>query len=110
MINCAPLIADLVLYCYELQIMTKISKDLSKQHLIQKINNKANTNNDHCPFFYLDIYTIYGKLYIKKKCVKRDDFSFPIVNYTFLNGDVTLSPSYGVYVSPLAHFVYVTPY
>ena len=79
--NCAPLIADLFLYCYELQFMTKISKDPSKQHLIQKFNNtfrylddilalnnddfsmytkeiysvelslnKANTNNDNCPF------------------------------------------------------------
>ena len=27
---------------------------------------------------------------------KRDDFSFPIVNYPFLDGDVPLSPSYGV--------------
>ena len=30
---------------------------------------------------------------------KRDDFSFPIVNYTFLDGDVPLAPSYGVYIS-----------
>ena len=32
---------------------------------------------------------------------KRDDFSFPIVNYPFLDGDVPLSPSYGVYRSQL---------
>ena len=25
---------------------------------------------------------------------KRDDFSFPIVNFPFLEGDVPLSPSY----------------
>ena len=80
------------MYC-ELQFMTKISKDSSKQHLIQKFNNtfrylddilainnddfsmytkeiypveltlnKAYTNNDHCPFFDLDIYIINGKL------------------------------------------------
>ena len=28
--NCAPLIADLFLFCYQLQFMTKISKDISK--------------------------------------------------------------------------------
>ena len=37
--NCTPLTADLFLYCYELQFMTKINKDPSKQHLIQKWNN-----------------------------------------------------------------------
>ena len=37
--NCAPLIADLFLYCYESQFMTKLSKDLSKLHLIDKFNN-----------------------------------------------------------------------
>ena len=135
--NCAPLIADLFLYCYELQFMTKISKDPSKQHLINKFNNtfrylddilalnnddfsmyikeiypveltlnKANTNNDHCPFLDLDIYIINGKLNTKIYD-KRDDFSFPIVNYPFLDGDVPLSPSYGVYISQLVRFARV---
>ena len=39
---------------------------------------------------------------------KRDDFSFPIVNYSFLaclDGDVPLSPSYGVYISQLVRLV-----
>ena len=58
--------------------------------------NKANTNNVHCPFLDLDIYIINGKLNTKIYD-KRDDFSFPIVNYPFLDGDVPLSPSYGVY-------------
>ena len=135
--NCAPLIADLFLYCYELQFMTKISKDPSKQHLINKfintfrylddilslnnddfsmyineiypaelILNKANTNNDHCPFLDLDIYITNGKLNTKIYD-KRDDFSFPIVNYPFLDGDVPLSPSYGVYISQLVRFARV---
>ena len=38
---------------------------------------------------------------------KRDDFSFPIVNYPFLDGDVPLSPSYGVYISQLVRFARV---
>lgn len=35
---------------------------------------------------------------------KRDDFSFPIVNFPFLDGDVPLAPSYGVYISQLVRF------
>ena len=29
---------------------------------------------------------------------KRDDFDFDIVNFPFLDGDVPLRPSYGVYI------------
>ena len=32
---------------------------------------------------------------------KWDEFSFPIVNFPFLEGDIPLSPSYGVYISQL---------
>ena len=32
---------------------------------------------------------------------KRDDFIFEIVNFPFLDGDITRSPSYGVYISQL---------
>ena len=35
---------------------------------------------------------------------KRDDFDFDIVNFPFLDGDVPLSTSYGVYISPLIRF------
>ena len=38
---------------------------------------------------------------------KQDDFNFEIVNFTFLDGDVPRSPSYGVYISQLIHFVRV---
>ena len=37
--NCAPLIADLFLYCYESQFMSKINKDPSQQHLVEISNN-----------------------------------------------------------------------
>ena len=65
---------------------------------VERNINKAYTNNDHCPFLDLDIYIINGKLYTKMY-YKRDDFSFPIVNYPFLNGDVPVSPSSCVYGS-----------
>jgi hypothetical protein len=66
------------------------------------------TNNDHCPFLDLDIhvYIIIGKLNTRIY-VKRDDFSFSIVNYPFLDGDVPLSPAYGVYISQCVRFARV---
>ena len=38
---------------------------------------------------------------------KRDDFNFEIVIFSFLHGDVSRSPSYGVYISQLIRFVRV---
>ena len=38
---------------------------------------------------------------------KRDDFNFEIVNFPFLDRYVTLSPSYGVYISKLSRFAKV---
>ena len=38
---------------------------------------------------------------------KRDGFNFEKVNFTFLDGDVPRSSSYGVYISQLIHFVRV---
>ena len=37
----------------------------------------------------------------------RDDFNFEIVNFSFLDGDVFRSPSYGVYISQLFRFARV---
>ena len=135
--NCAPLIADLFLYCYESQFMARISKDPSKQHLIDKFNNtfrylddilalnnddfnkyyeeiypkeltlnKANSDNHHCPFLDINFHICNDKLNTKIYD-KRDDFSFPIVNYPFLDGDSPLAPSYGVYISQLVRFARV---
>ena len=35
---------------------------------------------------------------------QRDDFDFEIVNFTLLDGDVTRSTSYGVYISQIVRF------
>ena len=35
---------------------------------------------------------------------KRDDFDFETANFSFLNGDVPCSTSYGVYISQLIRF------
>ena len=41
---------------------------------------------------------------------KRDDFNFEIVNFPFFDGDVSRSPSYGVYISQLIRFARVCSY
>ena len=38
---------------------------------------------------------------------KQDDFNFEMVNFPFLDGDDSCSPSYGVYISQLIRFVRV---
>ena len=68
--------------------------------------NKANKDSFHCPFLDLDVSISQGK-FITKIYDKRDDFSFPIVNFPFLDGDVPLAPSYGVYISQLVRYARV---
>ena len=41
---------------------------------------------------------------------KRDDFDFEIVNFSFLDGDVPRSTSYGVYISQLIRFARTSSY
>ena len=38
---------------------------------------------------------------------KLDDFNFEIVNFSFLDGEIPRSPSYGVYISQLILFARV---
>ena len=38
---------------------------------------------------------------------QRDDFSFEIVNFLVLDGDVPRFPSYGAYISQLIRFTWV---
>ena len=132
--NCAPLIADLFLYWYESQFMAKIYKNPTEHDLVDKFNNtyrylddilalnntdfgnyikdiypkelklvKSNSDSCHTPFLDLDITIENGSL-ITKIYDKRDDFDFPIVNFPFLDGDIPLAPSYGIYISQLVRF------
>ena len=128
---CALLIADLFLYCYERDFMSDLQK--SKRHdRIDVFNdtslylddiftidnpafekyipdiysaelqfNKANTSDKETSFLDLNIKVIgiHTSVYDK-----RDDFGFPIINFSWLSGNVPRLPSYGMYISQLVRF------
>ena len=68
--------------------------------------NKANSSNTEALFLDLNLSIING-IVSSKIYDKRDDFNFEIVNFPFLDGDVSHSPFFGVYVSQLIHFARV---
>ena len=62
--------------------------------------NKANSSDTEAPFLDLNLFITNG-IVSSKVYDKRDGFNFEIVNFPFLDGDVTRSPAYGVYISQL---------
>ena len=105
--NCAPLVADLFLFCYERDFMKKLSSDnqadvikafnLTSRYLDDLLNidnpyfegmvnqiyppelqlNKANTSDTEAPF--LDLHLSISNGYVSSKVYdKRDDFDFDI--------------------------------
>ena len=107
--NCAPLVADLFLFCYERDFMTSLSID-NQADIIEAFNstsrylddidnpyfegivnqiyppelklNKANTSDTDAPF--LDLHLSISKGFVSSKIYdKRDDFDFDIVNFPF---------------------------
>ena len=135
--NCAPLVADLFLFCYERDFMTSLS-DVKQAEIIEAFKstsrylddllnidnpyfegmvnriyppelqlNKANTADTEAPF--LDLHLSISNGFVSSKTYdKRDDFDFDIVNFPFLDGDVPRSTSYGVYISQLIRFARVS--
>ena len=65
--------------------------------------NKDNTSNTKAAFLDLNL-TISNDIVSTKIYDKRDNSDFEIVNFPFLDGDVTRSTSYGVYISQLIRF------
>ena len=135
--NCAPLVADLFLFCYERDFMTSLSDDnqaditeafnSTSRYLDDLLNidnpyfegmvnqifppelqlNKANTSDTEAPLLDLHLSISYG--FVSCKIYdKHDDFDFDIVNFPFfLDGDVPRRPSYGVIISQLIKFARV---
>ena len=137
--NCAPLVADLFLFCYERDFMMSLSDDkqadvidafnTTSRYLddIFNINNiyfdnmvsqiypselqlnKANASDTEAAFLDLHL-SISNDIVSTKVYDKRDDFDFEIVNFPFLDGDVPRSTSYGVYISQLIRFARASSY
>ena len=68
--------------------------------------NKANSSYTETPFVDLNL-PISNGIVSFKIYDKRDDFNFEIINFSFLDGDVPRSPSYGVYISQHVRFARV---
>ena len=134
--NCAPLVADLFLFCYERDFMLSLSDNnqtdiieafsSTSRYLDDLLNienpyfgqmvgqiyptelqlNKANSSDTEAPFLDLNL-SITNGIVSSKIYDKRDDFNFEVVNFPFLYGYVPRSPSYGVYISQLILFARV---
>ena len=65
--------------------------------------NKANSSDTETLFLDLNL-SITNGIVSSKIYDKWDDFYYEIVNFSFLDGDVSRSPSYGVYISQLIRF------
>ena len=136
--NCAPLVADLFLFCYERDFMTSIS-DVKQAEIIEAFKstsrslddllntdnpyfegmvnsiyppelqlNKAYTSDTEAPF--LDLHLSISNGFVSSKIYdKRDDFDFDtLVNFPFLDGDLPRFTSYGVNISQLIRFARVS--
>ena len=131
--NCAPLIADLFLYCYERYFISDLQKS-KRFDLIDIFNdtsrylddiftvnnpefekhisdtypaelqlNKANTSDKETSSLDLNIKVVGSDIHTSVYD-KRNDFGFPIVNFPWLSGDVPRLPSHGIYISQLVRF------
>ena len=131
--NCAPLVADIFLFCYERDFMMALCDDkqadiidafnTTSRYLDDILNinnvyfdtlvsqiyhselqlNKTNTSDTKVAFYTCILYISNG-IVSTKIYDKRDDFGFEIVNFPILDGDVPCSTSYGVYISQLICF------
>ena len=134
--NCAPLVADLFLFCYERDFMLSLS-DNNQTDIIEALNstsralddllnidnpyfeqvvgqiystelqlNKADFSDTEATFLDLNL-SITNGIVSSKIYDKWDDLNFEIVTFPFLDGDVPRSPSCSVYISPLIRFARV---
>ena len=133
--NCAPLIADLFLFCYERDFMTSLS-DVKQAEIIEAFKstsrylddllnidnpyfegmvsriylpelqlNNANTSDSEALFLDLSI----SNGFVSSKIYdKHNDFDLDVVNFPFLDGDVPRSTAYRVYISQLIRFARVS--
>ena len=131
--NCAPLVADLFVFCYERDFMKSLLRE-NQADIIEAFNStsrylddllnidniyfdqlvdliyptelqlsRANSSDTEVPFLDLNLCISNGTV-STKIYDKRDDFDFDIVNFPFLDCDVPWRTSEGVYISQLIRF------
>ena len=120
--NCAPLIADLFLFCYKRDFMTSLS-DVKQAEILEAFKStsryldgllnidspcfegmvgrvcppglrlsRAGASDAEAPFLDLHL-SISNRFVSSGVCDKCDDFDFDIVGFPFLDGDVPRSTS-----------------
>ena len=132
--NCAPLLCDLFLYSYESDFiqgfLRKNEKKLARSFnfTFRYIDDVLSLNYSRFGDFADRIYPIeleikdtaetymsasYLDLHLEvdsegrlrtKLYDKRDDFNFPIVNFTFICSNIPATPAHGVYISQLIRY------
>ena len=137
--SCAPLVADLFLFCYERDFMMSLSDD-GRADVVDAFGTASrclggvlgvddvyfeNMVGQVCPLglrlggagasgagaAFLDLrLSISNGIVSTKIYDKRDDFDFEIVGFPFLGGGVPRSTSYGVCVSRLIRFARASSY
>ena len=131
--NCAPLVADLFLFCYKRDFMMSLSDDKQADvidafdtasgylddildiddvyfdNMVSQIYpsglrlNGVNASDAEAAF--LDFHLSISSDVVSTKIYgRRGDFDFEIVGFPFLDGDVPRSTSYGVFISQLIRF------
>ena len=129
--NCAPLLADLFLYLYEVDFIQGFLKN-NKKKLARSFNftfryvddvfslnnsrfgdcvdriypielERKDTTDTVRSASYLDLHLEIDSVgRLKMKLYdKRDDFNFPIENFPFKCSNIPAAPVYGVYISQL---------
>ena len=135
--HCAPLVADLFLFCYERDFMLCLSEDNQSEVIVafsstsRYLDDLLNTDNNFFDSMVNHIYrselqlnkanmsdteALFSDLHLSildgfaktKYYDKRDDFNFDIVNFLFLDGDALRLTSYGIYISQLIRFARVS--
>ena len=126
--NCAPLVADMFLFCCERDFMKSLTKEkrydmidafnstsryldnllnidnIHFEHMVHRIYpaelqlNKANASDTEAAFLDLSL-SIHNDIVSTKIYDKRENFNFDNLNFPYLDGDVPQRPFYGIYIT-----------
>ena len=111
--KCAPLVAELFLFCYERDFLLSLS-DNYQTDVVEAFNSTLRYLDDllniDMPYFEQMVSKIYpSELQLNKANPSSDTdaSNFEIVNFPCLDEDIPRSQSYGVYISQLICFTKV---